>query len=76
MKRCLVGICPACLNYRRLTTHHLWPKRVYGRRGNDATITLCSKCHEALERVMPYRPTMEQCLNVLFRILGFPNVRG
>jgi hypothetical protein len=72
----LKGICPCCLNYRNLTYHHIFPKRNYGRNGNNSTITLCKWCHESLERVISFRPSKVECVSILTYLLGGTNVRG
>jgi len=47
-----IGLCPACLEERRLSKHHLFPKRHFGRKKNREVCMLCLDCHANLERVI------------------------
>jgi len=42
------GICPKCLVNKKLTKHHIYPKR-YKKRGNKDVKYLCRSCHDELE---------------------------
>ncbi|MDA3815585.1 MAG: hypothetical protein PF549_04430 [Patescibacteria group bacterium] len=44
------GICPKCFKLKRLTKHHILPKRFYKR--NDHTIYLCRDCHDEIEVIL------------------------
>ena len=65
----MVGICPVCRVYRKLTNHHVFKRSVFGDRKNDTVITLCEECHQELEGRMPLRPTEGICVAILARML-------
>jgi len=46
-------ICPACGNNRRLTNHHVYPKRFFP--NQFLMIKLCNQCHRELEELIPNR---------------------
>lgn len=47
--------CPKCGEWRIMTRHHLWPRRVYGRENNSRVVILCQECHRELERRIPFK---------------------
>ena len=46
------GVCPKCGLIRRLTKHHIFPKRFFGCKGPIKYI--CRECHDALEKLIPF----------------------
>jgi hypothetical protein len=46
-KECSHSRCPKCLRVKRLTKHHLHPKRYYG--GSGQIVEVCRECHNDLE---------------------------
>ncbi len=51
-KRNKFGFCAGCCKMKVLTNHHIFPKRVYK---HSPIFKLCRPCHDALERLIPYR---------------------
>ena len=45
------GICPKCFYNKRLTNHHVLPRRFFG--GNDSKLLLCRECHDEIELILP-----------------------
>lgn len=49
----ITGLCPKCLYVRKLTKHHLYPVRFFGRPNNSPILHLCRKCHDKIETTIP-----------------------
>lgn len=49
--------CPKCGRQRKLTSHHIYPKRWFGnnRRQRTERFLLCRDCHDDLERLIPFQ---------------------
>jgi uncharacterized protein YlaI len=47
MSRRLRKTCPACMQVKVLTKHHILPKRYFR---NSPIMELCRECHDALEQ--------------------------
>lgn len=47
-------ICPKCDKFRKMSRHHVFPVRFYGRKHNKRTIDLCRLCHNKLEALIPF----------------------
>lgn len=53
--------CPKCEKTKQLTEHHIKPKRHFGNgKGNWEVILLCRKCHNELERLIPFDKQPEE----------------
>ena len=63
--------CPKCRERRKMTLHHIRPKRFYGKKGNHMTFLLCRSCHDDLERLIPQhrRLTKDQYIIITLRFL-------
>jgi 5-methylcytosine-specific restriction endonuclease McrA len=46
------GLCPKCGETKRLTRHHIFPKRHFGA-GHKFLFLLCRECHNELELDIP-----------------------
>jgi len=47
------GICPICLQRKRLTKHHIFPRFRFGRsRRNNEIVRLCFECHQILHQII------------------------
>ena len=46
--------CPKCKVEKMLTRHHVYPVRHFGRKDNKEVFLLCRKCHDALEKLIPF----------------------
>ena len=44
--------CRCCLKRDKLTEHHTFPVRHFGRSGNTEKIMLCQECHNKLEKLL------------------------
>ena len=53
------GLCPKCLEMKHLTKHHIYPKK-YFKGSNPPLFFICRLCHDALERLIPYRKLSKQ----------------
>ena len=42
--------CPSCSNLRRLTRHHVIPRR--WKTGSTTTVLFCRECHDEVEKVI------------------------
>lgn len=47
------GFCPKCHTIQLLTRHHVFPRRYYPKH-NESVLMLCEKCHQEIERILPY----------------------
>ena len=69
------GICPKCHLFKKLTSHHIWPRRIYGE--NRHIIKLCRQCHDQIERLIPYRrmskPFYKRVLKEFLKGGGYAN---
>jgi len=63
--------CPKCREHRRMTLHHIYPVRFFGRKGNTLTFLLCRKCHDRLEDLIPQTKKLdeERYVRILLRFL-------
>ena len=50
------GVCEKCQKRKRLTNHHLYPKRFFGEIGPIKR--LCRECHDLLETFIPTSTVM------------------
>jgi ribosomal protein L37E len=74
-----MGMCPACREYKQLNEHHIFCRRAFGKKNNDATIMLCQRCHSYLDSIIPYNPRKEQCLDLLIALLQqkiYPQIKS
>ena len=53
------GICPKCKRPKKLTRHHVYPKRFF-RKKRPTVLYLCRKCHDKLELQIPVYPKQER----------------
>jgi len=53
------GNCPKCGKYRKLTIHHIYPQRWFGKRNIKGSILICRECHNAIELLIPYTKQIE-----------------
>lgn len=51
----MIGLCPKCKKNKKLTRHHVKPKRFFRR---SETIKICRGCHNELEELIPYQQKM------------------
>lgn len=50
-----VGECPKCHATKKLTKHHIKPRRWFGKgRRNSSVVYICRECHDELELLIPY----------------------
>lgn len=47
------GFCPKCGRVRKITRHHIYPRRIFGRGKNNIILLLCVECHRDIERIIP-----------------------
>ena len=45
------SICPKCMECRKLTRHHIFPRRFFGKSNN--ILYICRKCHDEIETIIP-----------------------
>lgn len=64
-----IGLCPKCLEIKRLTKHHIFPKRFFGE--NDNVLYICRECHNSIENIIPlgYSLSKEIYLNLTRQFL-------
>lgn len=69
----LYGRCAKCHKLGLQTKHHLLPKRHYGNgRKNDKVLILCRKCHDEIERLLPYEKKSKNFyIEVTSKFIGF-----
>lgn len=49
-------LCPGCGEVKKMTAHHIYPRRHFGRGPrNNFIFLLCWECHAELESYIPYR---------------------
>ncbi len=48
------GTCPKCKKHKWLTQHHVFPLRHYPNQTRPLLQPLCRKCHDELERIIPF----------------------
>jgi len=47
--------CKKCGKEKRITVHHVLPRRFYSTEKVNATIELCWDCHMELEKLIPFK---------------------
>ncbi len=47
------GICDRCGEYRWINKHHIYPKKYFGKKGNNETVQLCLDCHADIHEILP-----------------------
>ena len=57
--------CPACGEMVAMTSHHIFPRRIYGRKSNNHVILICRRCHSSLERYIPDAPMPRDFYNAI-----------
>jgi hypothetical protein len=69
--------CEKCRTRRRLTRHHVLPRRFFGSPDDAPICVLCRPCHDELERLIPLKVEMPIPFywTTLFRFLGSDRVR-
>jgi len=60
--------CPACGVVCSMTSHHIFPVRIYGRKNNNHVLLLCRSCHSHLERYIPYAPMPRDFYNAIVKV--------
>jgi len=45
------SICPKCFKIKKLTAHHIFPKRFFG--DNNSKLYICRDCHDEIEEIIP-----------------------
>ena len=53
-KQMVVRPCPKCHIEKKMTKHHVFPKRHFGTKDNKKVFLLCRDCHDKLERLIPF----------------------
>ena len=62
--------CPKCRVLRKMTGHHVFPRRFFGRKNNQTIFLLCRGCHDKLHRIIPDRRLPKhRSLDILLRFL-------
>ena len=62
--------CPKCREYKKMTRHHVYPRRHFGKRNNNVIFHLCRECHVELETRIPfYRIKKHRYVVILLRFL-------
>ena len=52
----IVRPCPKCKTEKKMTKHHVFPVRHFGRgKHNQKFFLLCRACHDDLEKLIPYQ---------------------
>jgi hypothetical protein len=47
--------CPKCHQYCKLTRHHVFPRRWFGKgKNNNYILLICKECHRELEKRIPF----------------------
>lgn len=49
-------VCPVCEEEKEPIRHHIMPRRHFGNgnRNKGGTVKVCRKCHDKIERKIPY----------------------
>ena len=50
-----LALCPKCMELRVMTTHHVFPKRHFGKKDKEYRLDICRNCHDEIERILPFR---------------------
>jgi len=45
--------CPKCRRWKKMTNHHVYPRRHFGKVRNNLVFNLCQDCHSDLEMLIP-----------------------
>ena len=67
-------VCPKCHERTRKTSHHVYPRRIFGRdkKLRAVRLLLCRTCHDELERLIPFEEQpLEFYTNVIFTFLNY-----
>ena len=65
--------CPGChISNLPMTAHHVFPRNLFGRKGNNIVFLLCRRCHSELHKRIPQndRKTREWYYQVLLDFLS------
>lgn len=63
--------CPMCRKFRKLTTHHVVPRRLCLENFSERVVRVCRKCHDDIERQIQeaeYR-LLRKNLQIYFRVV-------
>ncbi|WP_457635804.1 HNH endonuclease [Persephonella sp.] len=62
------AVCPKCFNLRKLTKHHILPKRHFKKKEDREKIfLLCRECHDEIEKQIPFEKMQRQYYFFLLR---------
>ncbi len=68
-------ICPVCNKNKKLTRHHILPKRFFGKKKYRKEILMvCRKCHDRIEMNIPRGPLRIQSDKFYYRVLNLVGV--
>ena len=54
MKKTIVKECPKCKVVTKMTRHHIFPQRHFGKDNTMGTVLFCQSCHANLEKLIPF----------------------
>ena len=57
--------CPKCGERKKMEVHHVFPRKYWGRKGNDVTFMLCQLCHRELHTLLPEDKKLDEAQYVL-----------
>jgi len=47
------GVCNRCGEYKWINKHHVFPKKFFGTKDNNETVSLCLDCHAEIHSILP-----------------------
>ena len=73
-------ICPKCGYFRFMSSHHIYPRRYFGKGNkNNNILLICRFCHDKLEILIPFKKMSKEFYEQVvkkFPILFFTQVLG
>ena len=52
----MIGICLKCYKIKKLTRHHVYPRRFFKNQKKPVIVMMCWDCHQGLEKQLPKYP--------------------
>lgn len=78
-RRCIMcfAVCPKCDKHKKVTRHHILPRRFFGSPPNAPILLICRSCHTDLEQLIPEKELQSHQFywSILFVFLKTDRIR-
>ena len=58
MGKTITAVCPKCFELKRMTRHHIVPKRFRVSDTGKYKLLICRDCHDIFENILPKKRTL------------------